>query len=460
MKKSFAVLLSMLFVLGLAVSAFAIHAEIPAETQAVVAKGTTQITLGGEIRVRANYENDTKDFNKDTNDRSANIEERIRLRVHAQVNPKLEGMIQIRDTKSGGDDDATWGESSSGSFNDSTGTYTKGGEPLGDAGSTLQIIEAWIQAWEILGTPLNLKIGHMPLALGNGLFYSHTKNGEDAIMLHTDPMANLHVAAIFAKLQENSSSLNDDATYYAGLFNYMADMYSVSGDIVFLDDQAFSTEGLQLWNFGLRGETMIEGFKLRADVELQTGSADKAAPSGGDLEFEGYAFLVGADYTLDNFTLGLQYAYGSGDENAGDDKVETFQTVLDNTWHSKYNPFIYEYRTIAGTGSNDTGIANTQTISATIGASPIPDLSAKLYLWYITVPEEDAVTWPAGVKKDDTAGWEVDLVAKYKLVNNLTYFVEAGILFADDFYKHLASVPTSEDPDNAYLARHGVVLSF
>ena len=310
----------------------------------------------------------------------------------------------------------------------------------------------------------------MPLALGNGLFYSHTKNGEDAIMLHTDPTDGLHVAAILAKLEEGrtrsispgipGNGENDDATYYAGLFDYRTDMYGVRGDIVYLDDQvgvfAGSNEGLQLLNFGLRGDTTIEGFTLRADVEIQSGSENNV-PVVGDVDFEGYAFLVGADYTIDNINLGLQYAYGSGDDDAGDNEQEAFQTVLDNTWKSNYNPFVYEYRTIAGTGLSQTGIANTATIRATVGMSPIPDLNAKLYIWYITVPEEDAVTWPAGVEKDDTAGWEVDLMADYKLGRNLTYFVEAGILFAGDFYKHLTG---TDDPDDPYLIRHGVTLSF
>jgi hypothetical protein len=469
MKKPLAVVLSMLFVLAFAVSAYAIHAEIPAETQAVVSKGATQITLGGSIRFRGNLENNTNDFWKDSSDKAAYMEQRVRLKAHAQVTPKIEGMIHLQTTKNAnGDDDATWGESD-GAFNDSRGTYGKGGEALGDGNTDLQTIEAWIQVRELLGTSLNLKIGHMPLALGNGLFYSHTKGGEDAIMLHADPTDGLHVAAILAKLDEDDTrgttlvGENDDATYYAGLFDYSTDMYSVSGDIVYLNDQVGvlgGDEGLHLVNFGLRGETTIEGFTLRADVEIQAGSEDNV-PVVGDVDFEGYAFLVGADYTIDNINLGLQYAYGSGDEDgAADGEIKTFQTVLDNTWKSNYNPFVYEYRTIAGTGMAQTGIANTSTIRATIGTSPIPDLNAKLYVWYISVPEEDAVTWPAGVSKDDTAGWEIDLAADYKLARNLVYFVEGGILFAGDFYKHLTSVPTAEDPDNAYLLRHGLTLSF
>jgi predicted porin len=467
MKKPLALVFSMLFVLAFAVSAFAIDATIPAETQAVVAKGDSQITLGGEIRVRGNYERNTSGFNKDdANDKSANLEERIRLKVHAQVTPKVEGMIEMRDTKWSGDDDATWGVD--GIYVDSRGTYPGGGEALGGGENTIQFIQAWIQARELLGTQLNLKIGHMPLALGNGLFYSHTKNGEDAIMIHTDLTDGLHVAAILAKLGEGLSRQNDDATYYAALFNYMTDTYNVSGDITYLDDQAFSTDGLHFWNFGLRGDTVIGGFNLRADVEIQTGEAEGtntagAGWAGTDVDVEGFAFLVGADYTLDNITLGLQYAYGSGDDNATDNKQEAFQTVLDNTWKSNYNPFVYEYRTVAGTGMAQTGISNTQTFRATASMSPLPDLNAKLYLWYITVPEDNMVSWTtAGVSnKDENAGWEIDLMADYKLAKNLTYFVEAGVLFADDFFKNdTTGVPAGADPDSAYLVRHGVTLSF
>ena len=59
MKKYLALVLGVLFTLGFAASAFAIHAEIPAETQAVVAKGSTQITMGGELRFRGELRNNT-----------------------------------------------------------------------------------------------------------------------------------------------------------------------------------------------------------------------------------------------------------------------------------------------------------------------------------------------------------------------------------------------------------------
>src|SRR5512135_316502 len=61
LKKFLAIILGAIFVLSFAASAFAIHAEIPSETQAVVAKGATQITIDGELRVRGWYEKNIGD---------------------------------------------------------------------------------------------------------------------------------------------------------------------------------------------------------------------------------------------------------------------------------------------------------------------------------------------------------------------------------------------------------------
>src|SRR4030067_1229056 len=95
MKKSFLIILSMLLVLGFAATVFAIHAEIPAETQSVVAKGTSQITLGGSIRFRGDVRNNTGDFNDDNADHMSSYDGRVRLSLDAQVSPNTTGRIHL-----------------------------------------------------------------------------------------------------------------------------------------------------------------------------------------------------------------------------------------------------------------------------------------------------------------------------------------------------------------------------
>ena len=85
-----------MFILSFAVSAFAIHAEIPSETQAVVAAGSIQIMLSGELRTRGWYrKNITGDAYPLETGSAAWYDERVRLSVDAKVAPGIEGLVQL-----------------------------------------------------------------------------------------------------------------------------------------------------------------------------------------------------------------------------------------------------------------------------------------------------------------------------------------------------------------------------
>jgi hypothetical protein len=105
-KRYLALVAGLIFVLGFTAVAFAIHAEIPSDTQAVVAKGTTQITLGGEIRARGEIQE--VDFNKDTPGASY-YDSRVRLSVDAQVTPNTSGFVQVEAGNGYTADNYTWG---------------------------------------------------------------------------------------------------------------------------------------------------------------------------------------------------------------------------------------------------------------------------------------------------------------------------------------------------------------
>ena len=119
MKKYLALVLGVIFTLGFAASAFAIHAEIPAETQAVVAKGSTQVTLGGELRFRGEYRH-ANDLNSNStpaastdnaaNDSISSYDGRVRIRIQADVSKNTMGVIHL-ETGSGTTDAYTWGTS-------------------------------------------------------------------------------------------------------------------------------------------------------------------------------------------------------------------------------------------------------------------------------------------------------------------------------------------------------------
>jgi hypothetical protein len=61
-----------LLTLGLAVNSFAVPAEIPTESTTATAKGDTQITIGGELRVRGVVQHNTGEFNRNKSEAGKN----------------------------------------------------------------------------------------------------------------------------------------------------------------------------------------------------------------------------------------------------------------------------------------------------------------------------------------------------------------------------------------------------
>jgi len=475
-KKYLAILLGAVFVLGFAASAFAIHAEIPAETQAVVATGSTAITIGGEIRFRQDFQANTSDFNTGHADDKSYFDSRIRLSVEAKVSPNTTGFVQI---EAGSDPDASnssdlfiWGNNSHGTgsavgASEATGIYNQGDEKRG----YFSVLQAWIlhTGSGLLGMPAGIKVGHMPLALGNSIFFDHTKFGDDAIVLFADPVKELHIAVLTAKFREGSLTANDDADAYVALFAYKTKEFGVSGDVTYVDDQLGlgATEATQLpihfWNFGLRGNVQAGDLGIMADGELQAGKVDVA-----NVNFDGYAVKAGLNYKLAPVTLALDFAYGSGD-GGPTSKEKAFVTSQSAIQHFTY---VYDYRTKNACGQQYGGLCNTMYVKLGANAPLAKDLAGELGLYWLQAAKKFigstalAALEPAEVASTTSKniGTEIDARITYKIDRNLTWWVEGGYLFAGQFWNNPVMnstwAPGKTSPDDVYTVRQGIQLSF
>lgn len=436
MKKYLVLLLGVMFVLGFAATSFAIHAEIPSETQAVVAKGKTQITIGGEIRARGEYKD--VDFNTDTPGDSY-YDSRVRLSVDAQVTPNTEGFIQVEAGNGDTADNYTWGVGNNGA----KGIYNVGNAKRGQ----FNLLQAWIlyKGSGLLGVPAGVKVGHMPLALGNKLFFAHDKFGDDAIVFFVDPTKELHIGLLTAKFREGNNNSADDSDAYVGLFVYKGQGFNLSGDVTYVDGQRdFGVDNnVHFWNFGLRGDAKVDPVTLRADLELQAGKIT------GDPEtkFRGYAVLLGADAKVSGVNVTAEFAYGSGDNDDTDNKIKSFVTSLGADPHFTY---VYEYRTPNACGIQFGGLCNTWYIKLGASGDITKEISASLNAYLLR-----AAKTSNGVDKE--IGFELDPKIVYKIDRNLSYWVEGGYLFAGDFWK---GGDPNKSVDDAYAIRHGIMLSF
>jgi len=428
LKKYLALILGVLFVLSFAASAFAIHAEIPSETQAVVAKSDVQITLGGEIRVRGWWKDKVNSANLPTKDiTSAYYDERVRLSLDAAVAPGIKGFVMFETnggTNPSQSDVYTWG-----SFNQKP--------------NSMNINEAWLlySGSGLLGFNSGLKIGHMPLALGQKEFFDHTKFGDDAIVFFMDPTKQIHVGLLTIKFAEGSKSVSgDDLDGYVGLMTYKIDDKNTVGiNYTYLNQ---SNAGFSHQNLGLHANGNISGIGYMATGDIQFGKVGDGTPLESD--FKGYALQLGLDYGLSpEVKIRGALAYGSGDDDLGDNDIDTFVTYLGNDQHYT---LIYEYLVTSAAGSINTGLSNTGYINLGLDWKATKDLGLSIDGYWLQASEDNPIT------KSDEIGWEVDGKIKYALAKNLTYQIDAGYFDAGDLY--------GNDAKGVTVLRHLIQLNF
>ncbi|HSW64643.1 MAG TPA: alginate export family protein [Dissulfurispiraceae bacterium] len=468
MKKYTSILLSIMLVLGCAAMAFAVPADIPADTTAAIAKGGTRVTIDGDIRVRGRMFSNVGDFNSDVRLDGDNsfYDSRVRLGVTAQVTPNTMGRILL-ESGSATSDTYTWGAASTTSAARGTlgGTYGPNNPILaGESKPEIRILEAWLQhkGSGLLGVPAFIKAGHMPIRVSNGLFYSHTYMGDDAILVGVEPVKSLSLIFHTLQLREGDSWKSDDTTAYGVIGSYAVDKKSTIGfDVTYVDAQnSFPPTvnyDLHLWNFGVNAKTNISGFGLAADLAIQTGKVDDR-PGAADVKMKGYAVKLDADYTFDPVKIGVGFGYGSGDD-ATSTNYKTFATSQDVALHYTW---VYERWTPNAAGKVNGGLQNTWYLTAKASADLTKEVYADLSIWYLRAAKAyygDLLTFGGGVPTTSkNIGVEVDANIKYKLDKNLTYFVEAGYLFAGKFWDD--AVRGGQKADDAYAVRHGVQLSF
>jgi hypothetical protein len=373
----------------------------------------------------------------------AYIDQRVRLKLDVKVTDNTSARIHL-------EHNSTWGE---GYKDNAQGLYPVGNYWEND---NLNFVEAWIN--HNFGS-FGLKLGHMPLALGNKLFFDHTKEGDDAIVIYGSTN-NIHWAGVVAKFNEGDKGSNDDATAYVILANYKGDGFNLGADITYVNDETGSGLGDSLdgYNLGLRGDFNVSGITIKADVELQAGSVDNSSgavcPAGKDCDFKGYAFMLSAGYNLGKTNLELKFAYGSGDDNANDTDIKTFITSLSDT---QYDTYIYGYRmkntSVSPTvGATQSGISNLMLLGLKASNKVTKDLKVDGGIFWLQAAKDVKIN---GGKPDKDLGIEIDAKVTYNLDRNLKYWVEGGYFMVGDAYNDV-----NGNADDVYSIRNGIQLSF
>ena len=478
MKKITSIFLSLVLVLGCAAMAFAVPADIPADTKAAVAKGGVQVTIFGDLRFRGTIYKNTQDFNSSVQTGSgvaagwqnaptygffvnnwsfnpttppgsyfaggtstpilyyqipgtqannnpvpylypggaaawgtyvapnggfwtypaftnyqtglvyagqvpvlnnvlarasvlngnggainpnqgaserAVFESRIRLGFDIAANANTTGRILLEAGANNQNDNMPWGSTGSASGNN--------GLVAGDSkANDMRVLEAWLQhkGSGLFGVPAYFKIGHMPIRVANGLFYSHTRFNDDAIVMGIEPVKGFNADFAYIKNAEGNGAYNDDQDTYSLMLNYqIAKNSKIGADVSYVHSQNIGTRfgttvgsalvanpyatlgsfnmatgvftpaaqpflggfnpnstylaDINLWNFGINGKTDfgVSGLELKLDAAFQTGKVkDRGMTSwwnAAGIPIHLYDLSVAGNYNAAGSTTGSTF---------------------------------------------------------------------------------------------------------------------------------------------------------
>ena len=172
------------------------------------------VEVGGSIRIRGNY------YDFDDNNESAFVEQRTRLSVKADFTQDVSALIEL-------DYYNNWGE-------DFRSLYLTGADFRGTGGNDVDLYQGYIEARNMWGTPLTMRVGRQELALGNQWLVGVNNVGSIYTGLSFDGLrvtfANdvVTVDAIAAKLADTLGDFGDDDV----------DLYALYGSYIGIEDTA------------------------------------------------------------------------------------------------------------------------------------------------------------------------------------------------------------------------------
>ncbi|MRR18332.1 MAG: hypothetical protein EG826_17965, partial [Deltaproteobacteria bacterium] len=173
---------------------------------------------------------------------------------------------------------------------------------------------------------------------------------------------------------------------------------------------------------------------LQTEINYLTGY-DKSEVGAPDVKLENWSGWVEATADFGKLYFGGTIAYVSGNDPGTTDKNEGGILNGGRDWSPCLIMWNYERTNWAGvlTGydgaAQDTSMSNSWFFQAKAGLRPIDALDITASVSYTNADKK-----PSGYLKNDY-GYELDLIAAYKITNNLTYMLGAGYLFTGDYYK-------------------------
>jgi hypothetical protein len=232
------------------------------------------------------------------------------------------------------------------------------------------------------------------------------------------------------------------------------------------------------------GPVFIEGEAVVGFGDLR--KWDGAAAAGSvDVSAQQYALYLHAKADIGPAYVGGRFVYLSGDDPTTNTKVEggLFTPLVSGDsfnpclimWNTQYTKWVSQVATrnasstvgvnpfTGNSGGMDTYLDNAWIYQIYGGFKPTPKLDIMASVTYAYADKKPYSTWTtagavAGTEfLSDQYGTEIDLVAKYKIFDNLEYMAGFAYMLTGDYFK--GSNANFNKSDN-YLLMHQLTLTF
>jgi hypothetical protein len=420
----------------------------PPKLETTLKSLANQITIGGQVRLRAEYRdpiayNNPAGTPKDDQHEDADLLlERIRLNLTFALNDQITVFFQPQDQRTFGDEAAA----TQASF-------------VSDE-QNLDVHQGWVEARDLLTPGLSLRIGRMELSYGDQRLVSPLdwsnigRTWDGAKLRYQQP--EWWAEAFYTVIKEVQGAEDDQDFWgfyvsYVGLKDHELDAYLFGrwlNDNLAADETLPGTHDRRELTPGVRFRGKMAGFDYGAEGMLQRGDV-----GDDDIQAWAVAFTFGYTFAIDWAPrIGIEYTHASGDGDPADGDLETFDPLYG---------FGHFYQGFADVFS----FKNGRDFVVYLKAAPTPYLSFHVDIHTFELDEE-VDSWynfvgapirtdPTGAAGDEI-GHEIDVHFRLSVGKHVKFWGGVSRFFAGDFVEDTAGA-AGTDSDMTWVFLQAVV---
>lgn len=414
------------------------------------------LTVDLEARIRAEARDNNYDFNRSasavTDDQW--ILSRMRLGALIKACPQFRMYVQLQDSREFGSKRSKVPATSGSEGNDA-----------------VDLRQAWMEFGDVSNHPLTLKLGRQSLIYGDerqvgasdwnnfGRTFDAAKFRWEEKTWAVDLFA-ANVVDIKDQQWNYSDLLNGRRKHqiFSGLYGSTTSIGSQVTDLyVFHKHEELSGGNTNFFTFGTRmkskpgafssvvvdGKKKPVGLDYSGEFAFQTGKVNSTTVK----DLKAYAFNLGSGYTFDTAgtpRAGLAYSYGSGDKDAADSKMGTYQSLYP-TNHKFYGQMdVFSWQNMHDLELNLKVMPRKDvTLKSEVHAFWLADTND---VWY-RANGTTAVRQPANRGAGSYAGSELDLTATWNVTKPVAFEAGYSRFFAGSYLKDAPNAGTGAHSD-------------